>query len=216
MNRSSARHDSDVTNPIIAFADVLLSLVLVLAFVTSAITLAGRVGWENVRYKESQQLVRDAVARALDLDVRPREEVGRNDPPGVQRWVYETSQIFRADSMELSAQGIEVLARFATVLCENPYWRRIRIEGHTQPPLDWLDNDWELSATRPGRIARVFTELGAIYPWWLGIGGRAGQNPIFEDRLDPRNERVEILLEYNEGPLSNQLGSLEDRCRRRL
>lgn len=200
-SRSGFRHETDVTNPIIAFADVLLSLVLILAFVTSAITLAGRVGWENIRYKESQQLVRDAVLRALEEDFRPYEEVGRNDPPGVQRWVFQTGQLFIQDSTELSERGVDILTRFAAVLRENGDWRRIRIEGHTQPPLESQDNDWELSATRAASVARVFTGPGAIEPWYLAVAGRAGQNPINpRDRFDPRNERVEILLEYSMGP----------------
>lgn len=200
-SRANVRNDTDVTNPIIALADVLLGLVLILAFVATAITLAGRVGWEELRYKDAQQQVREAVQLALAEGVRPYEDIGKSDPPGVQRWVFQTSQLFRADSLELSEQGTQVLAAFAGVLRENGGWRRIRIEGHTQPPVVSTENEWELSAARAASVARIFTGLGGIEPWFLAVAGRAGQNPVNRgDRLDPRNERVEILLEFSHGP----------------
>lgn len=192
--------EAEPINPMIAFTDVLLNLVLILVFSIAVFTIIGQVGWEDVRYREAQLLLVDAVLRELPPEQQPYIDGGRHDPPGVQRWVFPSRLLFQNESTVLSEQGEQVLTGFARALRDNGSWRRIRIEGHSQPPLTVQDNDWELSAARAGSVARLFTGPGMIAPWFLAVSSRAGQDPINrEDRTDPRNERVEILLEFSQG-----------------
>jgi chemotaxis protein MotB len=190
-------YQDDLFNPYIVLSDLTLNLVLILVFFIAAVTVVGKVGWEQVRYKEAQELVRQGIQETLPLNLRPQEAY-RNDPPGVQRWVFPNYLLFQSDSTLLSETGRRVLLTFAEVLRENPEWRRIRIEGHTRPPLPGEPDDWELSTARSASVARIFTAEGDIPPWFLAVSGRAGQNPLnYENRDDPANQRVEILLEYS-------------------
>lgn len=187
-------------NPYIVFTDLATNLVLILMFFLAALAVVGQVGWEEVRYKDAQEVVREAVNSAFPSIQRPYENDNRNDPPGVQRWVFQNSLLFLPNSVELSDAGRDILIRFANVLRKNGAWRRIRIEGHTMPPQPGERNDWERSAAMAASVARVFEDAGGIAPWFLAISGRAGQNPINPDNpSNPANHRVEILLEYSQG-----------------
>ena len=191
--------DADV-NPYVVLSDLTLNLVLIMVFVVAALTLLGQVGWEDVKYKDAQVTMRAAIEDALPVSERPSENFERNDPPGVQRWVFPNRLLFRPDSTILSAGGAAILSTFADVLRDHPEWRRIRIEGHTRPTRPGEPDDWELSTERSAVVARVFTDSGAIPPWCLAVSGRAGQNPIDRKNPDnPANQRVEILLEYSRG-----------------
>jgi chemotaxis protein MotB len=191
--------DSEI-NPYIVFTDLTINLVLILMFFLAALAIVGQVGWEQVRYKDAQEQVRQAVRQTMPRENRPFEDMSRNDPPGVQRWVFPNRILFESDSLRLSPGGAAALAMFAEVLRSNGEWRRIRIEGHTKPTRAGEADEWELSAARSATVARVFTELGQIEPWFLAIAGRAGQNPLNPaDPGDPANQRVEILLEYSSG-----------------
>ena len=84
----------DGINPYIALADMAMNLVLILAFFVAAVNALGRAGWEQVRYRDKQRELRQAIVAALPPRLRPDENGGRNDPPGVQRWVYAEGQLF--------------------------------------------------------------------------------------------------------------------------
>lgn len=190
----------DGLNPYIVFSDFTINLVLILVFVVSALVLVGQAGWEEVRYRDAQRATREAIDRALAPEERPTENFGRNDPPGVQRWVFNNQLLFQSDEILLSDRGRTILVTFAGVLRDAPEWRRIRIEGHTRPTLPGQDEEWELSTARSAVVARVFTADGDIPPWCLAVSGRAGQSPVNPDDVDdPANQRVEILLEYSQG-----------------
>lgn len=197
---SSGPDSMEEVSPYIVFADLATNLVLILMFFVAALTVVGQIGWEQVRYVDEQERVRDGIFAALPPELRPREERGRNDPPGVQRWVFASSLLFAPESTELSSTGETVLTALARALDANCDWRRIRIEGHTLPTQLGEDDAWELSAEYAATVARVFTGDGHIRPWFLAIAGRAGQNPVNGgDPFDPANQRVEILLEYSAG-----------------
>lgn len=192
--------NGDSLNPYIVFSDFTLNLVLIFIFIVSALVLIGQAGWEEVRYKDAQELMRQAIHQALDPSERPTENFARNDPPGVQRWVFPNELLFSAGSLQLSRRGGEILATFSNALRETPEWRRIRIEGHTRPTRPGEPEEWELSTARSAVVARVFTAIGEIPPWCLAVSGRAGQNPVNPETIDdPANQRVEILLEYSHG-----------------
>lgn len=187
-------------DPYIVFTDLATNLVLILVFFLAAMTVVGQLGSEQVRYREAQADVRRAVELALPPSLRPVENQVRNDPPGVQRWVFDNRLLFMPGSSNLSTVGEEILLAFANVLRDNGAWRRIRIEGHTLPTLSGEEDAWEASTIRPAAVARFFTHDGAIEPWFLAVAGRAGQNPLDPGNpASPANERIEILLEYSHG-----------------
>ena len=132
----------------------------------------------------------DEFSRAVNHDllpaVRPRWEQGRNDPPGVQRWVFDGRSIFlpvnTADPNappELSADGRRVFMDFGRLLHKYKVnWRRIRVEGHTKPPGTNAPDDWDLSARRSAIVVGQIEMGGHIQPWYFAVSGRAGQNPL--------------------------------------
>ncbi|GAA0516300.1 OmpA/MotB family protein [Deinococcus depolymerans] len=185
----------DDLNPFIAFSDLMLNLALILVFFVVATILIGRAGWEEVRYKDAQKLVRAAVQRDLPRPLGPSNTT-RLDPPGAQRWVFQNETLFQPGTSTLTEPGRAVLAKFARIICRSPEWRRIRVEGHTKPIQGQAD-EWELSAARAAQVAKVLANIGRIRPYHLAVAGRAGQAPVDKKRPDnPENERVELLLEF--------------------
>lgn len=175
---------SDDANPYIALADLAINLVLILAFFVAAVNALGRAGWEQVRYRDAQKEFRQAVSRSIDAKLRPTENRGKNDPPGVQRWVFRGAGLFEADSTQILPDGEQALAQFAVVLKnQKSKWRRIRIEGHTLPPGAGGPDNWELSSARAAVVARIIQVRGRIPPHFLGVAGRAGQAPLVKVML---------------------------------
>jgi chemotaxis protein MotB len=187
----------DETNPYIALADLAINLVLILAFFAAAVNALGRAGWEQVRYRDAQREFREAIRRSLSGAQRPLELGGKNDPPGVQRWVFPGSVLFQPGGPILRREGKAALIQFAQVLSlHRNKWRRIRIEGHTRPPAPGEPDDWDLSCRRAAAVEQVFYFEGHLAPNLLAVAGRAGQDPVRKGSNDPVNERVEILIEY--------------------
>ncbi|AWT37410.1 cell envelope biogenesis protein OmpA (plasmid) [Deinococcus actinosclerus] len=186
------------TNPYVAFSDLTLNLVFVLIFFLGGLLAVGQAGWDQVRYRNAQEKVVQAV-RSAPLQVRPLllSPAQRNDPPGAQRWVFRSQGMFKGDTAALSPAGQAALVAFARVLrAENSNWKRVRIEGHTQTSRAGKPERWELSAARASAVASAFYLSGGISPNRLAIAARGGQTPYDGVKFDPRNERVEIVVEY--------------------
>lgn len=195
MTRSRLQPD---TNPYIAFSDLALNLVFVLIFFIGGMLAVGQAGWEQVRYRNAQQRVQAAV-RAAPLPVRPilLGPAQRNDPPGAQRWVFPSENMFEGGSETLTPAGRQVLVAFARVLRQNQKdWKRVRIEGHTQTSKPNTPERWTLSAGRASAVAEAFYLSGGITPNRLAVSARGGQTSFNGQKFDPRNERVEIVVEY--------------------
>src|ERR1051325_5649883 len=126
------RSRPDTLNPYIALADLTISVILIILFFAAL----GRLGLVNLKYKQAMDRFAATVA-TLPTSQRPRWERGRNDPPGVQRWVFEGRLLFapvaqdRSDAApRLTEEGREALSGFARLLQRNrAVWRRIRVEG---------------------------------------------------------------------------------------
>ncbi|MFC4452346.1 OmpA/MotB family protein [Deinococcus sonorensis] len=194
---SLSRLQSD-SNPYIAFSDLALNMVFVLVFFVGGILAVGQAGWEQVKYRKAQDRVVAAV-RAAPLPARPLllSPAQRNDPPGAQRWVFPAQQMFLGDTDQLSPTGQQVLVAFARVLrAERAEWKRVRIEGHTQTSQPNTPERWSLSAGRASAVAEAFYVKGGISPNRLAVAARGGQTPFDGVKFDPRNERVEIVVEY--------------------
>lgn len=185
------------TNPYIAFSDLTLNLVFVLVFFVVAMLAVSQSGWEQVRYKQAQDKVAAAVHGAA-LPVTPILLLPgqRNDPPGAQRWVFQSKTMFVGDTATLTLDGQNIMTNFARVLKSNLLWERIRIEGHTQTSREGVPERWDLSAARASAVAEVFYNEGRIPPYRLAVAARGGQTPFAGRSFDPLNERVEIVVEY--------------------
>ncbi|PTA68593.1 OmpA family protein [Deinococcus arcticus] len=195
MTRSRLQAEA---NPYIAFSDLALNLVFVLIFFVGGILAVGQAGWEQVRYRNAQESVVRAVKQA-PLTVRPvlLSPAQRNDPPGAQRWVYRSQGMFVGDTATLSPAGQATLISFARVLrAQGKHWKRVRIEGHTQTSKPNDPERWDLSAARASAVAQAFYRLGGVPPNRLAVAARGGQTPYAGRKFEPRNERVEIVVEY--------------------
>jgi chemotaxis protein MotB len=187
----------DLINPYIALTDLLISLAFIFMVFIGGIVFMGRLGQDDVRYRSAQDTFKGAMQAKFSKNVAWNNP-GRNDPPGTQRWVFTSSALFRPGTAKLiPGEGTELVLRFASVLrAHSNKWRRIRVEGHTFPPVRGTPDDWNLSSSRAMEIVRLLASEGHIAPHYLSVSGRAGQSPLFKDDKDPRNERVEFLIEY--------------------
>lgn len=178
MPRRREADTSEGLNPYIALSDIVICLLLVVVFFVAL----GRLGLEDQQYRRAMEAFERAVQQSIPDDLRPMRETGRNDPPGVQRWVFTGRDLFverSAGDVQLTAEGKRSLSEFAQLLSVyHSSWRRIRVEGHTLPPRDSNSDDWELSATRAAVVARQIQTSGNIRPYFLAVAGRAGQNPL--------------------------------------
>lgn len=182
MRSYSSSQSGDEINPYIALSDIAISVVLVIVVFVAL----DRLGLANFKYKKSMEEFSRAVNHDLLPAVRPRWEQGRNDPPGVQRWVFDGRSIFlpvnTADPNappKLSPDGQRVFIGFGKLLHKyKANWRRIRVEGHTKPPEVNAPDDWDLSARRSAVVVGQIELGGHIQPWYFAVSGRAGQNPL--------------------------------------
>jgi chemotaxis protein MotB len=201
----------DPLNPYIALADLTINLVFVFVFMIAAILVVGQISREREqrRYKKAQDIVAQAVAKA-PLAAKPQilpPEL-RNDPPGAQRWVFSAratrgAPLFKTfTSAALTERGKQSFTAFALVLrSQIGGFRRIRIEGHTIPPKQGDLDNWDLSAQRAAAVANLFATNARIPTNYLGVAARGGQvlfNGSGGRRGDPANDRVEIIIEYNQ------------------
>ncbi|AIZ45139.1 hypothetical protein QR90_08535 [Deinococcus radiopugnans] len=182
----------------IAYADMAFTMVLVMTLIAVLVVLYGRIGWDDIQYKQAQaQIQREVISAYARTKLRaPYVNKGRNDPPGAQRWVFNQKNLFLPGTAQLTQESRRTLLAFAGVVREHDQqWRRLRIEGHTKPPRRGEPDNWQLSAARAEMVTRIFSGAGHIPAYKMAIAGRAGQNPIFKGSQSG-NERVEILIEY--------------------
>jgi outer membrane protein OmpA-like peptidoglycan-associated protein len=193
-------HNDGSLNPFIAFTDVGINLVLILTFFVAAVLSVGRAGWGGAGCVEWEKSVYHAVMREMRPELRPQhiDRAYRNDPTCVQRWRFAGKALFYPNSVKMTPEGYQSVAKFAEILGRyRGQWRRIRIEGHTAPPLPGQNDDWELSAQRAAVVARIFHSRGRIPAYHLAVSGRAGQAPWDRlSRTNPENERVEVVIEF--------------------
>ena len=187
----------DLINPYIALTDVLINLVLIFVFFAAAILFMGRLGKDDIKYRSAQRVFKTEMEKAFPDGVA-WNDLGRNDPPGAQRWVFTGKALFEPGKSVPLKGADDIILRFASLLRNHKdKWRRIRIEGHTIPPAQGDMNDWDLSARRASQIARLLSGPGHIPAHFLSVAARGGQNPIFKGSRNAENDRVEFVIEYS-------------------
>ncbi len=211
-----SRKELDQINPYIVFSDLMISLVLVIVFFIAL----GKLNLVNMLYKRIMEAFEKKVQTLPEG--RPRWEHGRNDPPGVQRWVFDGRELFvpligenDMSPPRLTYEGEQALSRFARLLSESRNdWVRIRVEGHTQPFFDDAPDKWELSARRAAVVVRQIQIAGRIPPWFCAVAGRAGQNPLYKLILvtKPDNQQgLQLRKELDAGGVRYSYRSPDDK-----
>jgi chemotaxis protein MotB len=105
---------------------------------------------------------------------------------------------FRSGSATPRPETLPTLRQIAASLGRTTY--DVRIEGHTDDvPIHTaeFDSNWELSAARATRIARLFLDLKAMPPDRLSAAGYAEYHPVASnDTADGRaeNRRVDLVV----------------------
>ena len=105
---------------------------------------------------------------------------------------------FASGSATPMPDTVATLRRIAASLAGTPY--DLRVEGHTDNiaiHTDEFDSNWELSAARATRIARVLLELKAITPDRISAAGYAQFHPVSSnDSVQGRaeNRRVDLVV----------------------
>ncbi len=195
------RGDYSDINPFIAFTDVAINFLLILTIIVALLVGVSQYGWERVRYRTPMEQFEKAVKESLAVSQRPNllPIESRNDPPGVQRWVFSGQTLFQTGSAQLTVDGRRKITLFAKVLGQHKdKWRRVRIEGHTRAARVGEPETWVLSAQRAAVVAEVLHTQGRIARHMLAIAGRGGQALLYPKQPNhPENERVEIVIEFS-------------------
>lgn len=105
---------------------------------------------------------------------------------------------FASGSAVPKPETLPTLREIAASLGRMPY--SLRVEGHTDNvPIHnaEFDSNWELSAARATRIARLLLELNAVPPERLSAAGYAEYHPVASnDTAEGRaeNRRVDVVV----------------------
>jgi len=105
---------------------------------------------------------------------------------------------FASGSATPRPETLSTLKQIAASLSRTPY--DLRVEGHTDNiPIHTseFDSNWELSAARATRIARIFLNMKAMPPERISAAGYAEFHPVADnDTADGRaeNRRVDLVI----------------------
>ncbi len=105
---------------------------------------------------------------------------------------------FSSGSATPRPETLPTLRQIAASLGRTPY--DLRIEGHTDNvPIHTaeFDSNWELSAARATRIARIFLDLKAMPPDRLSAAGYAEYHPVASNDTEEgraENRRVDLVV----------------------
>jgi chemotaxis protein MotB len=105
---------------------------------------------------------------------------------------------FSSGSATPRPETLPTLRQIAASLGRTPY--NLRIEGHTDNvPIhnSEFDSNWELSAARATRIARIFLDLKAMPPDRISAAGYAEYHPVTSNNTAEgraENRRVDLVV----------------------
>ncbi len=105
---------------------------------------------------------------------------------------------FASGSAIPKAEAVPTVQRIAEALGQSGY--DLRIEGHTDNvPIHSaeFDSNWDLSAARATRVARIFLSLGTIEPARISVAGYGEFHPVAtNDTAEGRaqNRRVDVVV----------------------
>jgi|WetSurMetagenome_2_1015567.scaffolds.fasta_scaffold243110_2 chemotaxis protein MotB len=143
----------------------------------------------NQIHRELQQSLSDEITRhTVSVQMRP---------DGLVISLREAG-FFRSGSATPRPETLGTLRQIANSLRHTRY--DVRVEGHTDNvPVHnaEFDSNWELSAARATRIARMFLDLHAIAPDRLSAAGYAEFHPVASNETaDGRaeNRRVDLVV----------------------
>lgn len=113
---------------------------------------------------------------------------------------FTDSVLFDTGRAELREEAMDILARVAEVLSDQP--NHVRVEGHTDTvPITTLrfPSNWELSTARASMVVRHLIDRHEMDPERLSASGYGEHRPIADNEsADGRqqNRRVDVLILY--------------------
>ncbi len=105
---------------------------------------------------------------------------------------------FASGSAIPKAEAVPTVQRIAEALGQSGY--DLRIEGHTDNvPIHSaeFDSNWDLSAARATRVARIFLSLGTIEPARISVAGYGEFHPVATNNTAEgraQNRRVDVVV----------------------
>ena len=126
MARRKSHGAEETVNPYIALSDLMITVILIVTFLVAL----GQLNLAKLKYQNEMKQFAEQV-KALPPVARPDLQTGRNDPPGVQRWVFSGSDLFLPAPPRvnlnaplvtpvLTPQGATTLKGFAQLLKNQP------------------------------------------------------------------------------------------------
>lgn len=203
MSVFSASQDTE-TGVWPAFADVLITLCLILVFYLFAqvvITSQTTAGMAEVAQRQTS--LREAVEKALPPELRRDVQIAEDG--SLQRYTFADWILFDSASAELKPSGREVLAELGRVFRQHTgELSQIQIEGHTDNnPLRAgarFPSNWELSSARATSVVRFFEDQCGIDPGLLSATGYSEYHPVdsgASEEAKARNRRIEVVVVYS-------------------
>ena len=150
--------------------------------------LAVKYDLEKIRYDLSLSLAKQVGAHTVSLEI---------GPDGLVISLREAG-FFASGSATPNAEALPVLRKIVERLSPTPY--DLRIEGHTDNvPIHngAFDSNWELSAARATRIARLLLETNSIAPARISAAGYAEFHPAATNNTAEgraQNRRVDLVV----------------------
>jgi len=166
-----------------SFADLMLSVVLILIIVIFVIYSVLSAGSVNLRHVQNRQrtfieelaglygtkaVPDDTEEEVYSISIRggaSRDVIIRNEPT-LQRFSFGSHILFAPDSVTLTENGRQVLRKLGVVLKKQlPLMKEIQIQGHADPvPTRRYRSNLDLAAFRAMEVYRFFQDSVGIDP----------------------------------------------------
>lgn len=144
-----------------------------------------------VTVKEEVALFAAFEAFLDDAEYTEKDVVVYVDEEGRRRIRFGEQFLFQSGSFQLHPRVFPMLDRLAAILRQLA--RPVEVEGHTDKTRGRVTN-WQLSAHRAVSVVRYLEEVGTLAQSILTAVGFGSTRPAFADAQDPRNRRVEIVV----------------------
>ncbi|WP_449244664.1 OmpA/MotB family protein [Desulfobacca acetoxidans] len=186
-----------------SWADFLLTvlLMLILYVFVQFVSFSSATIDELVNVRKAQEEMEQKIKHEFRNDYLNLIKILRD--ANLQRITFSDRILFDLARAELKTEGKEVLGRLGNILRENPYYKKIQVEGHTDDlplhPGGPFPSNWELSSARATSVVRFLQESSNIAPNLLSASGYSEYQavvPNVDVQSRSLNRRVEIVLVY--------------------
>jgi len=165
--------------------------------VTPLNIVMGEQVWQPGKVREDLGRIQKRLERLLSNQIAEHTVSVQMGREGLVISLREAG-FFSSGSATPHAATQPVLEEIGVLLGQTPY--NLRIEGHTDNvPIhnSEFDSNWELSAARATRVARVFLSAKGVNPERMSAAGYAEYHPIASNNTDggrAANRRVDVVV----------------------